>query len=227
MSDLVTHAAAEADAIGVPILLDRMARLGEIESGAYNFYATRLGRGSLFANYELALARRLSEAPERPALVHEIGGGWATLSLLLALVGLNATALELDRRRFETGAILRDAIVARRPDVERRFTLVHARFPSASLKPDNAAAIATNLVFTTKPEDRRAIIEAIAQYKSAVIDIDRFLARATSEADGNAVVAEFEAAGMRSQTYLDMAASARFRLFVHDPDAFRAFGSSP
>ena len=80
-------AAARIDAVAVPVALERLRRMGEAESGASRFYAVRLERGTLFSDYDIALADALAAWHDAPGIVHEIGGGFANLSMLLSALG--------------------------------------------------------------------------------------------------------------------------------------------
>lgn len=213
MSDRVAEAAARLDSILMPVARMRLQTMGLEDSGAYNFYEVRLGHGTLFADYEMEIARRLDALSPRPRMVHEIGVGWGQLSFLLAGIGIDTVALEVDRRRYAAGSALHGVINAADPGTTQRCQVLYERFPSEDLDPAGAMALATNLVFTTTPTERTAIVAALGRYESCIIDVDRFLVMGRTPEDRAAVIAEFEAAGMRAEPFLDLGASACFYRF--------------
>ena len=210
MSDRVTQAAARLDSILMPVARMRIETMGVEDSGAYNFYEVRVGRGSLFTGYELELAERLDALDRKPSMVHEIGVGWGQFSYLLAALDINTVAVEVDRRRYAAGAALHAVIEAAAPAVAQRSRILHEKFPSPDLEPEGAMAVATNLVFTTSPTERRAIIAALGRYESAIIDIDRFLTQLTSPDQREGVLREFAAEGMAGELFADLGGAACF-----------------
>lgn len=214
MTDRVTEAAARLDSILMPVARMRIETMGAENSGAYNFYEVRVGRGSLFTGYELELAALLDRLERKPSMVHEIGVGWGQLSFLLAALGIDTVALEIDRRRYAAGAALHAVIEAADPALAQRSRVLHEKFPSPELEPEGAMAVATNLVFTTSAAERRAIIAALGRYPSAIIDIDRFLTQLTSPDQRAGVLEEFAAEGMTGELFADLGGSACFYRFT-------------
>jgi len=215
VSDRVSEACDRLDSILMPVARMRIDTLGVEDSGAYNYYDVRVGRGSLFVGYERALAAALIEPANRPSLVHEIGVGWGQLSYLLAALDIDAVALELDRRRYVAGAALHAVIEAAAPPIAQRARILHERFPAPDLEPEGATVIATNMVFTTSPTERKAIVGAIARYRSAILDVDRFLVQGGRTAEERALVlSEFDAAGMTGEPFLDVGSDACFYRFT-------------
>jgi len=218
MNDHVAETAARLDAVAVPLGLERMETLGVEGSGAYNFYAVRLRRGSLFSDYELALAKALLAWPKSPKIVHEIGGGLGGLALLLGALGFQATCLEVDRKRFAAAEALLDALRAVVVDLPHRCRLINARFPVAdgNLPAAGAVALITNLVFTTTQEEKTEILAGLKTYPYAVIDVDRFLTYCKDSEERPARLQEFSNAGLVGEPFLDLGASACFYLFGGD-----------
>jgi hypothetical protein len=227
-AESVRRLAATLDEIAVPFCVKRLEELGERESGAYNFYAERLRRGTIFGDYELALVSALTGWSEAPTIAHEIGCGYATLSLLLAGVGFQCVALEVDQRRYAGALALREEIRVRFPELANSCRLLNQRFPveSKMLPQAGAFAITTNLVFTTTETSRNAIFEGLARYPWAIVDVDRFLT-AIREGDERALrVAEFDRRGLAGEPFLNLGPSARFYRFgdgtTRSPDAAQA-----
>jgi hypothetical protein len=198
-------------AAALPTAQARLAELGEKESGASNFYAVRIGRGELFANYERALVEALQERG-LPREVHEIGGGFGTLSWLFAALGLRAVCLEHDRRRFAGAEALWVALAMADAKLAARLELRRESFPSTALAPRGATALITNLVFTTAPEVRAGIIAALARYPEVILDVDRFLVSSGPD-ERPALLDEFARAGLLGEPFLDMGVSACFYRF--------------
>lgn len=216
MSDRVNEAASRLNAILMPVAKMRIETMGLEESGAYNFYDVRVGHGTLFADYELEIARRFDAMNDRPKIVHEIGVGWGQLSFLLSALGISTVALEADRRRYAAGAALHGVITAASPAEAQHSQVLYEKFPSSDLDPRGALALATNLVFTTSPAERRSIVAALATYKTSIIDVDRFLVHGKSVEERRSVIAEFESAGLKGELFADLGDSACFYRFTGD-----------
>jgi|GEM_PF-5190257 len=216
MNDRVAQVAADLDAIAVPLAIDRLNTLGLDGSGAYGFYEVRLARGTIFSNYDLALARALSAWPEAPERIHEIGGGFGGLSLLLAALGFKATSLEVDPKRFQGAMALMEGMNEAFPAVRDNCRMILARFPMppGDLPPGGAMAAITNLICTTTPQAKAAILAALRLYACSIVDIDGFLTHAKSLEERVARLRAFEAAGLVGEPFLDLGASACFYRFA-------------
>lgn len=216
MNDRVAQAAGRLDTVAVPLARRRLETLGPDGSGAYNFYAERLARGTIFSDYDLALARALLAWRGAPRRAHEIGGGFANLSLLLTVLGFDTVCLEFDLRRFDAAcALLRD-LAGAFPGIEGRCRLVNQRFPLPPYDPPPAGAVAliTNLVATTEPEAKAAMLEALKTYRWAIIDIDHFLIVRRTDDERGACLAELASAGLVGAPFLAVKGSAHFHRFA-------------
>ena len=207
--DAIAAAADRLNRILVPAARQRVEEMGSDAAGAYNFYAVRLERGDLFADYERALASRLLGSADGYVL-HEIGAGYGTFSLLMTALGFDAVCVEMDSRRFEGAVALWNALREQWPDIPGELALVQDRFPSEQLRPNGALAVITNLVATTAASARAAIIAALARYDAAIIDVDRFLEPARELEERQAVLEEFAQSGLAAEPYLDVGRSACF-----------------
>lgn len=216
MNDRVAKAAAELDAVAAPLGLRRLEALGEELSGAYNFYATRLRRGTILGPYDLGLARALLDWPEAPRRIHEIGGGFGNFCILLALLGFKTTSLEADSRRFAAANALQDALNAEFPQVRDGYEIINQRFPLARglLPPAGAMVVATNLVSTTSTEARARILAAVRAYDCAIVDVDRFLVHCTTPEQRAERLETLAAAGLYGELFLDLGKNACFYRFV-------------
>ncbi len=203
------------NALVLPVLQERITKLGETESGAYNFYAQRLARRNMIGDYEVAIARRILETGIGAGGVHEIGPGFGQLTFLLAFGGLAATGIEIDRRRHATGALMLGAIASAEPDVGNRCRMLFGAFPlpDSLLAPGQALALATNLVFTTDRATQLKILGAMKRYKACVVDIDRLFDRRTDEAGRKQTLALIKEAGFgHVEPYLDLGEAGRYFL---------------
>lgn len=212
MADDIDEAASRIDAILVPALSARIAEMGEDDSGAFDYYGTRVRAGHLIADYDRAIARRMREVG-LPRIVHEVGGGLGSLTWLLAAIGVDATCIEHNRRRHLGAVALAETLAVAEPETGRRLHVLKASFPHESIDPAGATVIATNLVFTTTAEKRAAMIEAFGRYDEAIIDIDRFCTH-TPVSARPALLAEFAAAGLEGDLWLEVPRRAclwRFR----------------
>lgn len=216
MNDRVAKAAASVDAVAAPLALRRLEALGQRVSGSYGFYTGRLRRGTIFSDYEIALARALVEWREAPRRIHEIGGGFGGLCMLLVLLGFKTTCLEIDARRFAAAQALRDGLTAEFPDVRDGYQIINERFPLAPglLPAAGAMAVSTNLVFTTTAEAKAEILARLPTYDCAIIDVDRFLTLCATPEHRAERLEELEAAGLYGEPFLDLGKSACFYRFA-------------
>lgn len=208
------------NAIVLPVLRTQIDTLGETESGAYNFYASRLRNGSIVSDYEVSLTKALMERGLAADGVHEIGAGLGQLPILLALNGIASAAIELDRRRAATATLMLEAIRAADPGAGALITLVHAAFPvdEAVLTPGQAVLVSTNLVFTTTAEARLAICRAMTRYRLVVVDVDRLFEKRLDDDGRRASFALMADAGFDApEPFLDLRDSGRY--FVFRPKA--------
>jgi hypothetical protein len=210
----IKEACARLNGLALPAAKQRLADLGVDGSGAFNFYRVRIERDDLFTGYELDLAEALLADPDYPGAMHEIGGGYGSLSWLMAALGSDVVCLERDDRRYAGAAALLEVILAGWPELQGRLDVLHASFPSPRLEPGGAWAVATNLVATTTANQRMAIVAGLCRYDSAVIDTDRFLEPADTEDKRVALAAELASAGLILTPYLDLGTEARFTKLV-------------
>ncbi len=203
------------NALLLPILEERINKLGDQESGAYNFYATRLQRRNLIGDYEVAITQQILKTGVGSQGVHEIGPGYGQLTFLLAYAGLTASAVEIDRRRHATGAIMLGTIGAADPDVGNRCRILFGAFPlpDSVLAPGQALALATNLVFTTDRPTQLKILGAMRRYKTCIVDVDRLFDRRTDDAGRALTHALIKEAGFAHvEPFLDLGESGRYFL---------------
>ena len=216
---------ARLNEIVLPLLRRRVAEIGETDSGAYNFYMTRLKHGSIVSDYEIALVKLFLERGLGTHGVHEVGAGFGQLPFLFALNGIAAVAIELDRRRIPTAELMHAALRAAVPDAGARVRVINGAFPlpHGTLPPSNAVVLATNMIYTTTPEGRRQIVDAMAAYRVAVVDVDRLFEKRTDDDGRQQSIRVMNAAGFGTPTpLLDLGDSGHYFMFRSGAAALNA-----
>jgi hypothetical protein len=216
--DHVAQMAASLDAVAVPLGMERMDMLGEDDSGAGHLYAVRLRRGTIFADYDVPLARALLAWPQAPRVAHEVGGGFGNLSILLAALGFETISLDLDRKRSDGAEALLAGLKAVFPGLRERCRMINARFPmwEGELPSAGAMVLITNLFFATTAQAKARILAALKTYAFAVIDVDRFLIHCKTPEERAGQLEAFRDAGLVGELFLDLGASACFYRFSGD-----------
>lgn len=207
------EAVAALNALLLPILRTRVDTYGEAEAGAYNFYLHRLTHQDMIGGYEVAIANRLIESGVGAAGVHEIGCGYGQLLFLLALRGIDAVGIEIDPRRYATGAIMLEAFKVAYPEAGRRCRLFQGAFPLADtvLAPGKDVVLTTNLVATADRKTQLKILAAMRRYPCAVVDVDRFMDRRTDEEGRQLTLALMREAGFKQiEPFLDLGEDGRY-----------------
>lgn len=82
---------------------------GDVDSGLYNYYISRLNKGAMISDYETYIANYILDCgfPITRTKVLEPASGIATLSYILRYIGFSeVTASEHDKRRLAAGQLL-------------------------------------------------------------------------------------------------------------------------
>lgn len=177
MSSITDDSAHWLTDVLLPAMRYRLALLGTEDSGAYEFYCTRLASGRVFGDYEIRLVDDIIRRRLPIQEVHEIGCGWGQLVFLLAWHGYRATGFEIDRRRFCGATCLYEILGLLDPARAGRANLRNQFFPPLD-RPDanGSLVIATNIVTDNPRFVEDQILWGLRRYRYAVIDIDRFCA---------------------------------------------------
>lgn len=197
---------------------ERLATLGLIESGAYNFYRTRLESGRVFLNYEIRLLEEFGQGRLPIGAIDEIGCGWGQFVFLLAWNGYTVRGFEKNRDRYEGARDFKR--VLRRIDAARtnRATIRCQSFPPRMwLKTKDALALGTNLVggWTARTESK--VLAGLRRYRYVLLDIDRFGIK-RSAGERPALVARLEEAGLTSLgLFCDLGEDGHYHLFEPRP----------
>jgi hypothetical protein len=192
---LTDEVIATVNNIGLRVLHERSERLGDTAGGLYGYYRSLLDAKRALQDYEISVANLLlSQMDVRPIV--EIGSGWGFMSAALALSGLRVYSAERDTARFAAQLAFVEALQDERPDIRGRLTVVGAAFPDLDATvPRRARLVFTNLVFTTSPEERRRIVEAIGTYSGAIFDAMRFFGQYNHDGGIRESLEVFYAAG--------------------------------
>ncbi len=165
------------DAVAKRSLKQRIDDLGVTDSGAYNFYFARIDRNKLTSDTEIRLRDLILKSVDNIRSIHDLGAGIGSLAMSFASVGIKAVAIEREERRFKAMQAIHAAIAKEYPEVAEKFKLLFAPFPSESVKANidsMTIAIATNFIATITPAQQLEIIQSMADYSTAFIDVQRF-----------------------------------------------------
>jgi tRNA1(Val) A37 N6-methylase TrmN6 len=224
-SGAVRHIADRIDALAREAILARIGELGVDESGAGPLYARPARRGWVLPNHDLRAAAILHMRFGDSRAVDEIGTGIGTLPLLLAALGIRARGIERSRHRYE--ACL--AVTARvesgwegSPLAPHDF--LFGRFPDCVAEEDlsDRLAVVTDLTFNATEDERRMLIQGLRRYGAVLLDLHRFIRRASDEQARRALLAEFRAAGFARIYDMDIAPTFAFVLLVNDEKMIEA-----
>ncbi len=209
----VDQAARSLEAVLLPLMRSRLEKLGIDESGAYNFYRSRLEMDRALCDYEIKLAQAIAERLASIAEIHEIGCGWGQLVFLLAWCGFKSTGFEVDERRFRGAESLLDALGNGGRDGADRAWLRFESFPPLDRPPPGSLVVATNIVVSNPELIEEHVAWALRRYKYAIIDVDRFC-RERQPADRPALFTLVEQAGLtNSGLFCDAGSDGQFYLF--------------
>lgn len=148
------------------------------ERSAGNYYSTRVARGRLFVDAELAIAEYSRGRFARDAQFFELGFGLGELSLLLALSGFRATGFESDGGRHAGATALVAALAQRGVDTSG-LSLVYGAFPDAlqlaSFDPDGETVfVSTNVTSSHVMEHFEYVLRSLRLFDHLIIDVSRF-----------------------------------------------------
>jgi SAM-dependent methyltransferase len=159
-------------------LAERQARLGIDGSGLYNFYAQRIATGTMFANYDLQLARFCADRLRAFDTFVEVGCGVGQLPFLIAQQGQHCIGIENDWKRAACAGDLKLHLVERYPLVAANARIMYGTFPAAlpaEVNKERTVLLCNCLVFTHTPQQGLAFIREMLTYPLSIIDITRFL----------------------------------------------------
>ncbi len=145
---------------------------------AGNYYVTRLERGRLFVDSELAIVEYGRGRFPRDARFFELGFGFGELSLLLALSGFRATGFESDAGRHAGATALAAALAQRGVDIGS-LSLVEGSFPDAlrlaAFDEDGETVfVSTNVTSSQVMEKIDYVYRSLRLFDHLIIDLSRF-----------------------------------------------------
>ncbi len=210
---------AMIDTVARTLVRDRVKALGDVESGAGNYYVQRADGDAFLTAYERTLASYLASEPAFESY-HEVGCGFGALPILLAANGMPTVGFEIDRKRADGAQTLLLEVTRALAADGRRLPapceFVCGRFPNAvAPRPTtNSLVFFTNVTATTSAEQRNDILVLLRGYKSVILDVQRFLDRRTTRAEEDALIADLKAAGLgEPRVAFDLKSTGRYVRF--------------
>jgi hypothetical protein len=173
----------------VGFLGDRLAAMGETESGLHDYYRRYFWeKRKGYAPRDRPVAKFLRAMNRRFSRSIEVGAGVGQLSALLAASGFDAFAIERETRRAAAAGDLFARVVAADPRSTGRLHAVHDAFPSTAIAtPDRrAVAIFTNIMVSDCDDVEEMIIGGLG---GVVMDLARLSRSRTSVAQWEALAA--------------------------------------
>jgi hypothetical protein len=171
------------------LVAERIAAMGEDESGAYSYYAHRARQGYAFAPYE----RKLFEELKNETAVFHAGIGFGQLTVALSKAGVRCVGFEGERRRSQGAKEISDAI----SPYEVRFGF----YPTALSVDDETDAVLlfTNVGAGWKPEVESAVIDTFPRFKRVILDLRLFGTTREDSADREALRLRIESRGFTTE----------------------------
>ena len=196
----------ELDKSAVVTMSERIAALGETESGAYGFYKVRVDREQMITRYERELVDSVFDRDPQIAEIHDIGAGLGSIAIAVAAKGVRAVMLEYDRRRAAAANVIISNMEKTWPSMAGRLSVAQGSFPETvpkrHKKRGQFAAIATNVMGTLPSEIEDKMIAGLTQYDVVYIDVQRFCVSRKTEDEIDGLLARISAAGLTSQELL-------------------------
>lgn len=209
----------------IQVLGERIRLLGVARSGAYEHYQLQLSNGFPIPPGEAAILDLVKRRFPQLRSYHEIGSGLGTLPLMLAHDGLASVGIERDERRHLTATAILRELSAHLPHIESNCRLIGAPFPDAiaDLDVSDSMAILTDFVSSQAPHDYVRLCRGLAQYRYALIDLQRFCSKRDSQAELEQLVEELAGYGLSPcDGTIDLDAAGYYQLFECKPLAGRS-----
>jgi hypothetical protein len=186
-------------------LTQRLAAMGQQESGLYNYYVRKLSHDALLSQCDLLAIEALRMRRGQFARIWEIGPGIGQLSIMLALDGHHLVLLEHDNRRMAALVAMLDQIVAAiDAEARARVDVRPGSIPEAIGAADaieQDAVLALNCAFTASDAKRLAFERTVARFGFGLIDFPRlFTETADREEWGRRAHAFAETNGVRAKS---------------------------
>jgi len=92
----------------------RLDEMGDIESGLFNYYITRIGHGSMFNEDDLKIIEYVEANEDRGSRILEVAAGCGQVSFALEAIGFDRVEFsEFDSRRLSYGEFLKENLESR------------------------------------------------------------------------------------------------------------------
>ncbi len=90
---------------------DRLKEMGEIESGLFNYYITRIGHGSMFNEDDIKIIEYIGENEDQNSRILEVAAGCGQVSFALEAIGFERVEFsEFDSRRLSYAEFLKQGL---------------------------------------------------------------------------------------------------------------------
>jgi hypothetical protein len=202
----------------LPAMRHLLDRSGIEGSGAYNYYDTRIKRGLVFLEYEIALARKLISCDLGICRIDEVGSGFGQLMFLLGWNSFKTVGFEVNPSRARTAAALRGMLELVEPVLTGNVRLIRAEFPFLGAPPPEARSmvLTTNLVASCSRSKQLSVLRAFRRYPFVLSDVQRFFDYRPEPGQETAALALFAEAGLSDpELFLDLGAGGRYYLFIN------------
>lgn len=148
----------------IGFIADRIAAMGDTESGAYDYYAQRVQRRDLLTMDGRALLWRiLSDPPIR--LVHA-GTGLGCLTACVASAGVPSLGYECDHRRYRGAVALRDTLGL-------SYEMRAAHYPDAHVG-KGGLLLFTNVGADWSESQENGVIGTFSRFDRVILDLRQF-----------------------------------------------------
>lgn len=173
--------AAKIDATAIGVMQDRITLMGEIDSGAYRYYAHAVEQKSILNATSISLVEAIVELGSFNEY-HEVGSGLGLVGALIAATGRVTVAIESDARRSAAARAIHDALRESFPALPETLFQLTGQFPEIVEGRDLSQCIAifANFIGTI---DESAVIRGMRRYGYCFVDIDRFGIQISSDTD--------------------------------------------
>lgn len=202
----------------LPAMRDLLERSGIEGSGAYNYYDSRIRRGQVFLEYEIALARKLLSCGLDIRRVDEVGSGFGQMMFLLGWNGFKTVGFEVNPLRGRTATALHGMLERVEPALTGNVRLIRAEFPLRfGPRPEpGSMVLTTNLVASCSRPKQLAVLRAMRRYPFVLSDVQRFFDYRPELDQEPEALALFSEAGLRDpELFLDLGAGGRYYLFAN------------
>ena len=134
---------------------DRLKEMGEIESGLFNYYITRIGHGSMFNEDDMKIIEYIEENEDQNSRILEVAAGCGQVSFALEAIGFDRVEFsEFDSRRLSYGEFLKESL-------DSRVSIHGFDYRKLDLKEYDLIFVVNAVASSIGIQDSRLLIDAI------------------------------------------------------------------